>query len=132
MLPKFHVFHGVILALVSWYLFPNITLVSAFLLFFGSVFIDFDHYIWYIFVKKDWNLNNAYYYLKDKSTEKKQLMLFHTIEFLIFTGLLCFIWIGFYYILIGMLYHSMLDIVDMRELRSREFFLIRAIYKRLI
>lgn len=127
MLPKVHIFYGAILTLMSWYLFDNITLVPAFLLFFGSVFIDFDHYMWYVIKKKDWNLKRAYYYLKDKIHEPKQLMLFHTVEFLIFIGLLAFVWFGFYYILVGMLYHSALDIIDMNKyggLKLREFSLI--------
>lgn len=128
MLPKTHVFYGALLSLSTWFLFPDFTWFPVLLLFFSSVLIDTDHYIWYVVTKKDWNLKNAYYYLKYEASESHQLMLFHTVEFLIFTGLLSFIWFGFYYILIGMLYHSALDIFNMtkqKQLFAREFSLIK-------
>jgi len=127
MLPKAHFFFGFLLVLLSWFIFPNITWFYILLIFLSSIFIDVDHYIWYVFVKKDWSLKNAYYYLKNDSIEQHQLMIFHTIEFIIIIGLFSFIWIGFYYIFIGIVYHSIFDIIDMvkhRNVMCREYSLI--------
>jgi len=55
-------------------------------------------------------------------------MIFHTIEFHIFVGLLSFIWHGFFFILIGMIFHSVCDLISLiyeRRLRVREFSLIK-------
>jgi len=127
MLPKAHILYGAILAIGSWFLFPNVTSTYAALIFLSSFLIDFDHYMWYVIKKKDWSLKNAYYYLKDEIIEQHQLMIFHTVEFLILVGVLSFIWIGFYYILVGMLYHSALDVIEMtkeKTLMNREYSLI--------
>ena len=127
MLPNAHVLYGILLALTSWFLFPGVTWFEALLILFSSIFIDVDHYIWYVIVKKDWNLKRAYYYLRDEVKGSQKLMIFHTIEFLIVIGLLSFIWFGFYYIFIGVLYHFALDMMSMiklKRLKDREYSLI--------
>lgn len=127
MLPKSHIFYGAILALASWVSFPDIPLISISLIFFSSVLIDVDHYLWYGFVKKDWSLKNAYYYLKHHDQIKRPLMLFHTIECFILVGMLTMVWFEFYYVLIGMLFHVALDFIEMMKHRTasnREYSLI--------
>ena len=126
MLPKWHVLIGFLFAYVTYW-FTSITIFQAIIIFLASVFIDVDHYIWYVFKKKDLKLKNAYKYLKYKEKLTRKLMLFHTIEFHIFVGLLGFLWAGFYYLLIGMIFHSILDIINLtyeKRLRTRIFSLI--------
>ena len=129
MLPKWHVLFDFVFAYIIYW-FTSITIFQASLIFLASVFIDFDHYLWYRFKKKDWNLKNSYGYLKTKERLTKKLMIFHTIEFHIFIGLLIFFWHGFLFILIGMIFHSICDLISMfyeKTLYTREFLLIRAI-----
>ena len=58
---------------------------------------------------------------------KHEFHLLHTIEFHLAIGLLGLLWIGFFYIFIGMVYHSLIDVVDLSlrgRLHRREYFLI--------
>ena len=51
--------------------------------------------------------------------------MFHTVEFHLLVGLLGLVWIGFFYIFIGMIFHSLLDVVDLTKRDTfyrREFF----------
>tara|TARA_Y100000034_G_scaffold99887_1_gene122916 strand:- start:41 stop:427 length:387 start_codon:yes stop_codon:yes gene_type:complete len=127
MLPKWHILFGVIFSLILFYIFPIIGLFNLSLIFLSSFLIDFDHYFWYIYKKKDWNLKNSYNYLKKEARNLRKGMVFHTIEFHIFVGLLGLIWAGFFYILIGMISHSLTDLVSLiyeKRLYSRRFSLI--------
>ncbi|MDD5192064.1 MAG: hypothetical protein PHH54_05700 [Candidatus Nanoarchaeia archaeon] len=127
MLPKWHILFAFLFAYILYW-FTSMTIIDASLIFLSSVLIDFDHYFWYGFKKKDWSLKNSYIYLKKHRDIYKPLMLFHTIEFHIFIGLLIFFFQGFLYILIGMMFHSVLDITDMayrNKLGLREFSLVR-------
>jgi len=126
MLPKTHIMLGAIFSLVLFYLFP-ITIFQVSLIFLASFLIDFDHYVWYVYKKKDFKLKNSYNYLKKDARDLRKLMFFHTIEFHIFVALLGFIWSGFFYILIGMIFHSLTDLIGLiyeKRLRTREFSLI--------
>lgn len=114
LLPDRHIIYGILLTLTVWLVFPNTSWFYLSLLFLSSIFIDVDHYIWYVKERKDWNLKNAYYYLKDKKDKRRKLFWFHTIEFIIFIGLLSYIWKGFSYIFIGLIFHSILDIMDIK------------------
>ena len=60
MLPKQHLFYGAIFALALFLIFPEIGLIGGLLIFFSTVLIDFDHYIYYVIKKKDLSLKNAY------------------------------------------------------------------------
>jgi hypothetical protein len=129
MLPHTHATYGAIFALIIYLLFP-ITLSQAALIFLASFLIDFDHYTWYVLKKKDFSLKNAYYFLKELEHKKRSLMLFHTIEFHLLVFLLAYIWIGFWFILLGMIFHSILDIIHLvyeKKLSQREFCLLRYI-----
>lgn len=124
MLPKTHIIFGAIFSILVYYLF-NITIFQTTLMFLASFLIDFDHYTWYVNKKKEFSLKNAYFHLKNVKPIKPMMMLFHTIEFLFIVFIISFLWIGFLFILVGMLFHSILDIVQMaydNELHYREFF----------
>lgn len=125
MLPKWHILFGAIFSIIMYYFF-SLTYFETSLIFLASIFIDVDHYVWYVNKKKDFSLKKAYILLKEFKKPKTIMMLFHTFEFLLIVFLLCFLWRGFLFILIGMLFHSFLDIIDMGyndELEFREFFL---------
>lgn len=57
MLPSRHFILGLILGAI---LFPYIGLLGAILVWFSSFLIDFDHYLWFIFIKRDFSLKKAY------------------------------------------------------------------------
>jgi hypothetical protein len=128
MLPKWHALFGFLFAYILYW-FTSITLFQASLIFFASIFIDIDHYFWYVLKKKSFSLKKAYYFLRDKERLTRKLMLFHTIEFHLFVGLLGLVWSGFFYILAGMILHSIIDIFDLiytKRLNIRIFCLIRS------
>ncbi len=129
MLPRHHIILGAIFSFLLFWLF-SLTLLQASLIFLASILIDFDHYLWHIQKKKDLSLRNAYLFLKklDKNPTKPLMMLFHTIEFHILIALLGFLWMGFFYILIGMAFHSIIDLLYFGKrnmIYIREFSLIR-------
>lgn len=146
MLPREHAVYGLIFVLLIWLLFPFVGLLNLFLVFFGSFFIDFDHYI--VFVKKNGSLSlkKSYEYYdklrkiwiaQEKRGIKKKapLMIFHTIEFHVVVALLgFFVWNGFLFILLGMIFHSVLDVISMHQERAlyrREFSFIGWIAKKI-
>ena len=129
MLPKWHILFGFLFAYIIYW-FSSITIFQASLIFLASVLIDFDHYLWYVKRKKDWNLKNAYLFLKrlKKQKHKPIMHIFHTIEFIIFIGILSFYFNFFLFIFIGMLFHSILDVIFLgyeKRIYVREFSLIR-------
>ncbi len=128
MLPKWHILLGFVFAYIVYW-FTSINIFGASLIFLSSVLIDFDHYVWYGFKKKDWSLKNAYNRNKALPKKHKPIMhIFHTIEFLIMVFMLFYFWNGFLFILVGMVFHSILDILDIfynKKLGAREFSFIR-------
>jgi hypothetical protein len=73
--------------------------------------------------------------LKRGIKRKGDFHFLHTIEFITFIGILGFVWTGFFYIFIGMLFHSLLDIAYMIYFGCffrREFFLADWITRKLI
>ena len=60
MLPKKHIILGLIFSLTLIFLFPAIGWKGFGVIFLSSVFIDIDHYLYFIFKKKDINLMNSY------------------------------------------------------------------------
>jgi hypothetical protein len=131
MLPKWHALYGLIFSLLLFILL-DITLFQTLLVFFGTFFIDFDHYLWYISKKRDLNLRNSYNFLKNFERYKKHLMVFHTIEFLILVVILAYFFNPFLFILIGILFHSILDLIYLgyeRRIDCREFSIINSLMK---
>ena len=120
MLPRWHIFLGALFALLLWFA-ADIHWFYALLVFASSVLIDFDHYLNVVIKKKKLSLFHAFDYhkkLHKQELEEKHrgifrkgdFHLFHTIEFQVLVGLLGLVWAGFFYIFIGMVFHSILDI----------------------
>jgi hypothetical protein len=128
MLPKWHALLGFLFSYIAYW-FTNITLLQASLIFLASFLIDIDHYIWYVLKAKDFSLKKAYVWHKKIPPLHKPIMqVFHTIEFHILVGLFGIFWNGFYYILIGFIFHSLVDItyfIIRRKISVREYSLIR-------
>ena len=100
MLPKYHIVFGFIFAFILWIIFPSLGLLGFLIIFFSSFLIDVDHYLYYVFIKKDLSLRNAHkWFIKKRketlSLSKKQrknlstsFLFFHKIEFLLFVFIL--------------------------------------------
>lgn len=124
MLPKTHIVLGLIFSLGLLFIFPEIGLLGFFVIWISSVLIDIDHYLFYVFLKKDWNLNNSFKWFIRKSKkfenlskkEKKQFIspapcFLHGIEMILILAFLSFFHKIFLYILIGFLFHQFLDLI---------------------
>ncbi len=128
MLPKYHIFFGAIFSLIIFYFF-KITVFQASLVFLSSILIDFDHYMFGAIRNKTLNLKKLYFWHKSLGRTHKPIMhIFHSIEFIIFIGVLSFYYNIFLFIFIGMLFHSSLDLIEIiynHKMGCREFSLIR-------
>lgn len=143
MFPKHHIILGAIFAILILIVFPSTPIYGAILIFFSSFLIDFDHYIAYVFLKKDFSLKNSvYFYTVTQSRIAKEerkrgikrpgpFQIFHTLEFHLFVLILgLLVWKPFIYIFIGMAFHTFLDIIYMAKLGylyRRDFFLTHKI-----
>ncbi len=131
MLPKTHIITGFLFSCILFFLFPEITLLGALVIFLSSFLIDVDHYFVYILRKKDVNLFRAYKWhillgrnLKEKLKQIPFYHVFHSVEFIILLGILSFFSRWFFYILIGVLFHSFLDFygfIAHKEFKSRAY-----------
>ena len=132
MLPTKHFIFGLIFAGFLYFIFPKIGLVGFLIIIFSTFLIDVDHYLYYVYRKKDFSLRNAYkWFIKQKkkflALPRKQRNKFqtgfcflHGIEILIILFLLgIFISKYFYFILIGFAFHLVLDIIYQRTIMDR-------------
>ena len=123
MLPKYHIILGIIFSFILVYFF-NLSLIAGIIIFLSSVLIDIDHYLYYVYKKKDLSLRRAYNWFINKRKRilllpKKQrakiyadFSFLHGIEVLILLFILAkFISSYFYYVLIGVGFHLFLDII---------------------
>jgi len=145
MTPRWHILFGAIFSLVILLVTPNIGWFNIILIFLASFLIDFDHYICAVFKSGKFSLFEAFRYHEeiDKVEEKKrekgimekgELHFFHTIEFHVLIGLLGFYWIGFFYIFLGMVFHSLIDLYSLfysKEIYRREFFFVNWVWRRI-
>lgn len=121
MFPSRHLIFGILFASVLFFFFPNIGFVGFLLIVLSTFFIDVDHYLLYVWMKKDISLRNAYNFFVKKhyefvsfSKERKKnlkygILIFHGIEFWLILGLLSIFSDIFLYILIGIMFHIFLD-----------------------
>jgi len=124
MLPKIHIVLGGIFALLMYFIF-HITFFQASLIFLSSFLIDFDHYLYYIFIKKDFNLKNAHKWFvkkrynwialskEQRSKFKLPIFVFHGLEFFIILLLFYFLNKIFLGIIMGILFHMFLDFAEL-------------------
>ena len=125
MLPKYHILLGFIFSAILFLIFPSINIISAGVIFLSSFLIDVDHYIYYVFKKKDFSLKRAYKWFVEKNNRLSRLgprkkrkykfpiLFFHNFELIIFLILFSLLNIIFLYILIGFLFHLLLDYLKM-------------------
>lgn len=101
--------HIILATIASLVLAPFIKWFSV-IVFLSAILIDFDHYLFYLYTKKDFSLKNAYKSYIGKKELK--LFIFHTIEFWTLLFLLSFITEFFLAILIGIFLHITQDLTE--------------------
>jgi hypothetical protein len=128
MLPKWHILFGAIFSLLIYFVFQT-TLFEISLVFLSSFLFDVDHYMFGVVRNKTFNLKELYFWHKGLGRKHKPILhIFHSVEFIIFLGILAYFFNMFLFILIGLIFHTILDLIDLflvKALRSREFSLIR-------
>lgn len=139
MLPHWHVISGAAFTALVWVFAPTTPLVYLALVFFSSFLIDIDHYITAVMDTKTLSMREAFkHYEKLTEIDNKNIQkgiykqgdfhIFHTVEFHLFIFLLGLVFVPFMYILLGMIFHSLLDFIVMVKIDKvyvREFFLMR-------
>jgi hypothetical protein len=133
MLPQNHFFIGLIASVILYFGFPDIGILNLVVFLLASVLIDVDHYLYYVYKKKDWSLvNSVRWFLKKRAFMRKAgrkvrnevwvgFFFLHGIEVLTLIWLLgFFIWDIFYFVLLGFLLHLILDYVH--QIRERDRF----------
>ena len=132
MLPHKHFVYGILLSLILVLIMPQIGFIGVFLIISSTVCLDADHYIYYLYKKKDWSLVNAYRFFRN--THKKFLAMpiekrvryygawcfLHGIEVLILVFLLTlFVSEYFGFVFIGIAFHLLLDYFEHWNFYSR-------------
>lgn len=144
MLPRWHIIIGAIFTILIWIATPQINFLYILLLFLSTFLIDFDHYLCSALKTKKLGLFHSFEYHKemqkkqnrDKAKgirERGDFHLFHTVEFHILVGLLGFLWIEFFYVFLGMIFHSLLDVYSLltdKIMYRREFFLTAWLWRK--
>lgn len=144
MLPRWHILVGALFALLIWFFSPEINPFYLVIVFFASVFIDFDHYACAVLKTKKIGLKCAFdYHSKACVLERKEIEkglrkkgdfhLFHTIEFHVLIGIIGVFNVYFFYLFIGMVFHSLFDLFSLiynGRMHRREYFFFNWLRKR--
>ncbi len=125
MKPQYHFILGIILVTVLYFAIPTISILNLSILFFSSILIDADHYLYYIFKKGDKSLIHAYKWYTEsrrkvrhlKRKERKKISFgfhfLHGTELLLITYILYVSASGiFLYMLFGFGFHLFIDLTE--------------------
>jgi len=121
--PSWHIFFGFLFSVFLFFLFPEVGIINLSLLFFSSVLIDVDHYLFYIYEKRGFNLRRAYAYFIEKKKKWNKFgnkvhnplpsfFIFHGLEVLLLLFVLSFFFSPLYFIFIGFSFHLLLDLME--------------------
>ena len=101
-------------ALGSAAMLPFFTLPQIISFAIGSIFVDIDHYLFYVFRVKKLDLKSMFEYCNSNPPIKDKIpyagvFIFHTLEFLVVLGFASQYYPLIGFILIGILFHMVLD-----------------------
>jgi len=138
MFPSKHIIYSFIFCLFLLIILPYGNYLYLLIIFLSSVLIDIDHYLLYVYRNKNLSLIKSWrwhIYLHNNLKESKIpfLHIFHTFEFIFLVFVLSLFYKIFIWIFIGLIFHVILDLYDMRKRKlynQREWFLIKALLKR--
>lgn len=136
MLPRWHLILGALFTFAIWLISPETRFIYLALIFLATILIDFDHYLVAVVRTGKVSLAEAFNYhemckikrekLHKKGVRKKgDFHIFHTIEFHVLIGILGVFFLPFFYIFLGMVFHSLTDVFYMLHkdiFYGREFF----------
>jgi len=144
MRPKQHIIFGLIFSLIIFLIFPKIKLIGFLIIFLSSVLIDVDHYLFYVFKTRDFNLRRSYKWFlryeekfKEISKEERKkipsvLFFLHGFEILAVIILLSiFVSDWFLFVFVGFSFHLFLDVLYLylKKLRFDKISLIYDYFK---
>ena len=118
MMPKFHLIWGFIFSILIFFFFPSIGILGFFIIFFSSIFIDLDHAIRYSIKTRNFNPIKFWKWSIQESNERKKInpknykypiFFLHGIEFVLILIILSFYLKWTLFVLIGVLFHLILD-----------------------
>lgn len=144
MFPKWHIFLGGLFTLIIWIFAPNLNPIYLAIIFLSSFLIDFDHFVVGAARTGKLNFKEIYDYheqqdrikIKERTRgirKKGDFHLFHTIEFHVLIGILGIFFAPLFYVFIGMIFHSLIDLFSLiqgDEIYRREYFFFNWIRKR--
>ena len=140
MFPKYHLFFGLIFSIIVLMIFPSIEWIGFFVIVSSSVLIDVDHYLYYVFKKKDLSLKRAHRWFHDNIKKynglslehKKQvysgIFFLHGIESIILLIILSSHMAIFLFVLIGFIFHQVIDFVDLIQKEIKPYKVISFAY----
>lgn len=105
-----HIIVGII---VSALLYPIYGL-NVLIILISNILIDADHYLWYVLKIKNIDLVKAFKFYKNRNIRVKHgriLHIFHTAEVLILIIILSFYNKLFFFVLVGIVIHLILDVI---------------------
>lgn len=137
MYPYQHILGSLTLSLV---LLPTIGPTNSLIIFLSGFLFDIDHYFYDIIKKKHFSIFKAYKYrvnsmkgLIRESKREPEMHIFHTLEFFILLIAEAFIFPILIYIIIGLAFHMLLDIISgiiNKTLKCRSYSIIQFILLR--
>lgn len=131
MLPKTHALIGFLFSVFLYFAF-RLTYIQVLIVFLASFLIDFDHYMYYVYKKRNFSPTKAYGWFmisrkkfnslsnKEKKKHRVGFYLFHGLEWiLLFLLMGYFLYSLFYFVAIGMFLHLILDWIMIIKEKSR-------------
>jgi len=130
MVPNKHILYGFVFSILVVAIVPQIGFIGAAMLFLSSILIDVDHYFASVMSGNGFSINKAYEWYIKKNNSKindskinnffKWMIPFHSIEFFSVLFALWYLSVGIisnilFYIIIGCLFHMLLDFIDLKR-----------------
>jgi len=111
MKPWMHLLYGMLAVISIGRIFGT---VPSILFLLATVFIDVDHYIFYVYKTGNFNLRKAYgfHLTRGKKSGTYKGMFFHTLEFVITMAVLSYFIPYVLFIFFGVIFHLSLDFVS--------------------
>lgn len=131
MLPRHHLYIGLVFVGITYLFFPKIGFLNLFLVLSSSILIDVDHYIYYVYRKKDFGLKNSYNWFISKSkkflsfprNQRNNISIafcfLHGVEILLILFIFSFFFNLFSFILLGFLLHLITDLIYQKSYMDR-------------
>jgi len=132
MLPQIHFLLGLIVSVILYLGFPEIGIFNLVVFLAATVLIDADHYLYYVYKKRNWGLVGSVRWFLEKGKilvkmkRKKRCGFYtgfcflHGVESVILFGILgYFIWDAFCFVSLGFIFHLCLDYIHQIKMMDR-------------